>query len=206
MSRPLLSSSIEAMEALFVQSGSNAVQLRQLYEELAYRTTKRAAKLRLQVEKQLESPKVKPPVNKLPEQIPIPLSSPSPEKPASPQPAPKAQMPATPQVCCKQNDSKEPQAFPPITNRPENILSAWTALEVLSPQNFNRPEDLASGDKTKVARFNEASLPWELGAKSRPNFRLYYQIVLGSLKLDSAISCLIERYGDSRPEKPSIAG
>lgn len=205
MSRPLLSSSIEALEALFIQFGSNAVQLRQLHEELAYRTTKRAAKLRLQVEQQLASPKVKPPVNELPEQISIPLSSPSPEKPVNPQASPTVQMPVTPPICCKQNDSSEPQAFPPITNRPENILSAWMALEVLSPQSFNRPEDLASGDKSRVVGFNQG-LPWEKGEKSRPNFRLYYQIVLGALKLEPAVNCLIERYGDTRPEKPSMRG
>lgn len=204
MPRLLLTSSIDELEALFKQSANNVAQLRQLQGELEHRTTKRAKILSEQVRKQLDVARTKLPVNNLPAQIPIPF--PAPEKPLSPPPASKAQVSETPKVCCKHNASTEPQAFPPITNRPENILSAWTALEVLTPQSFNRPEDLASGDKTKVARFNEASLPWESGAKSRPNFRLYYQIVLGSLKLDSAISCLIERYGDSRPEKPSMRG
>src|SRR5947208_10562950 len=33
--------------------------------------------------------------------------------------------------------------IPKVTNTPESILSAWTALEVLSPPAFRRPEDFA---------------------------------------------------------------
>ena len=101
----------------------------------------------------------------------------------------------------------QPQpAPPPITNRPEEILSAWTALEVLSPPAFVRPEDLAAGERTRVARFDDSPLPWERGEKSRPNFRLYYQVVLGSIKMEPAITRLIERFGDDRLERPAIRG
>ncbi len=31
------------------------------------------------------------------------------------------------------------------------ILAAWTALEALSPQSYKRPEDMATGDRSKVA-------------------------------------------------------
>lgn len=205
--RPLFSFSNEDLELLFAKCDNDAAQLHKLHEELSHRTTKRAAKLRSQVEKQLKSAKIERLVNKLPEQIPILLSSPSSvlEELASPLLSTKAQISTLPPICCKQNDSPEPQAFPPVTNISENILSAWTSLEVLSPQNFNRPEDLASGDKSRVVGFNQG-LPWEKGEKSRPNFRLYYQIILGTLKLEPAVNCLIERYGDTRPEKPSMCG
>jgi hypothetical protein len=95
---------------------------------------------------------------------------------------------------------------PPITNRPEEILSAWIALEVLSPRSYIRPEDLAGGDGTCVAKLNEEFLPWERDERSRPRYRLYYQIVLGSIKLEPAVEKLIERYRDTRPEKPGARG
>src|SRR5205085_9378267 len=91
----------------------------------------------------------------------------------------------------------------PLTNLPESILSAWTALEVLSPQLFRKPEDLASGDRSRVARVDTVELPWERGEKSRPNRRLYYQIVLGAIRMEPAMELLVERYGDTRIEKPS---
>lgn len=49
-------------------------------------------------------------------------------------------------------------------------------------------------------------LPWERGERSRPNQRLYYQIVLGSVELEPAIAALIERFGDTRAERPSARG
>ena len=89
--------------------------------------------------------------------------------------------------------------LPPVTNAPEQILSAWTALEVLSPPSFLRPEDLAGGDRKAVAALNEPALPWERAEKSRPKYKLYYQVVLGSMKMEPAIERLIERFGDARP-------
>lgn len=95
--------------------------------------------------------------------------------------------------------------IPPITNTPDAILSAWTALEVLSPQTFREPEDLATGDRS-LTRIDTAELPWERGEKSRPNRRLYYQIVLGAIRMEPAMELLVERYGDTRIEKPNAPG
>jgi hypothetical protein len=97
------------------------------------------------------------------------------------------------------------RATPPLTNAPESILSAWTALEVLSPQTFRKPEELAPGDRS-LTRIDAADLPWERGEKSRPDRRLYYQIVLGAIRMEPALESLVERYGDTRIEKPSTAG
>ena len=95
---------------------------------------------------------------------------------------------------------------PPVTNAPESILSAWTALEVLSPPAFRRPEDLASGDRKRVAKLDGLQLPWERGEMSRPNQRLYYQVVLGAVRMEPAVELLIEYYGDTRIEKPAALG
>jgi hypothetical protein len=79
-------------------------------------------------------------------------------------------------------------------------------LEVLSPPAYVRPEDLAGGDRMRIATLSESALPWERGEKSRPNQRLYYQVILGSVKMEPAVERLIEQYGDTRPEKPGARG
>jgi hypothetical protein len=95
---------------------------------------------------------------------------------------------------------------PPITNSATAILSAWTALEVLSPFSFRREEDLAGGDQSLVASLNGRFLPWDVGERGRKNMKLYYQVVLGSVKLEGAVAKLLERYADRRPERPRMRG
>lgn len=96
---------------------------------------------------------------------------------------------------------------PPIQNKPTDILSAWTAMEVLSPPGYRRPEDLAGGDRTRIVRINGQPMPWDKGGeKSRPNYRLYYQIILGSIDMEAAVGELIKVYTDSREERPQARG
>ncbi|HEY6802004.1 MAG TPA: AAA domain-containing protein [Pyrinomonadaceae bacterium] len=96
--------------------------------------------------------------------------------------------------------------MPNLPNAPESILSAWIALEVLSPQTFRRPEDLASKDQRRVALLNEHTLPWERRDAWQPTQQIYYQIVLGSIRIRPAVDALIERYGDTRIEKDRTVG
>ena len=92
------------------------------------------------------------------------------------------------------------------TNEPQDILRAWTALEVLSPVPFRKPADLGGGDMRRVARFDRG-LPWSGSpAKGPPRARLYFQIVLGSIAIQPAIDRLLQRFADSRPEKPQVRG
>jgi hypothetical protein len=65
---------------------------------------------------------------------------------------------------------------------------------------------MAGGDRRRVATLSESALPWERGEKSRPNQRLYYQVILGSVKMEPVVERLIERYGDTRPERPGARG
>ena len=86
-------------------------------------------------------------------------------------------------------------------------MLTWTALEVLSPQSFRRPEELASGEGYRIARFQDHALPWEKGGeKSRRNYRLYYQIILGTIDMEPAISQLLSVYTDKRAERPQTKG
>lgn len=80
-------------------------------------------------------------------------------------------------------------------------------MEVLSPQVYIRPEDLAAGDKRRVTTLSLSEpLPWERGDKSLPKYRLYYQVVLGSIKMESAIGCLVSKYSDNREDPPPVRG
>ena len=98
-------------------------------------------------------------------------------------------------------------SHPTVENDPNNVLLSWTAMEVLSPPSFRQAKDLAGGDQKAIAQLNKEWLPWERGGeKSRPNYRLYYQIVLGSIDMLKATSALLEVYGDNRVEMPRAYG
>ncbi len=209
MARKFFRSSIQELEALFREKTDNVEVLLALEEELSYRKTDRAARLRNQVVERLAGLRTS--SRGQSSQKPQPIrSSTSQSSPHSHE-----NQPAThPQAVSAKNSGLgkpsraggETLPLPPITNKPDDVLSAWIALEVLSPPAYVRSEDLAGGDKRRVVALSELSLPWERGEKSRPNQRLYYQVVLGSIKMESAIGCLIERYGDSREERPAVRG
>lgn len=82
---------------------------------------------------------------------------------------------------------------------------AWTAMEVLDPCPYQDPKDLANGDESRILGI-EKKVPWESGRKSRPGYRLYYQLPLGSVRLTPAYECLLQRFGDSREERPRARG
>ncbi|WHZ23379.1 MAG: hypothetical protein OJF47_002491 [Nitrospira sp.] len=202
---------IQELEALFAEKNDDVEAVFALQEELDHRKSERAGRLRTRVREKLAILQPRPSSRKpVPEKSPSPRppddqsgsshqeKHPSSQPPPSPPEGPSGRGPSGP-------DRKLPPP-PPITNRPDDILSAWTALEVLSPPTYVRSEDLAGGDKRRVASLSEQSLPWERGDKSRPNYRLYYQVVLGSIKMESAIRCLIERYGENRDESPPARG
>tara|TARA_R110000787_G_scaffold71920_18_gene160210 strand:- start:1184 stop:2749 length:1566 start_codon:yes stop_codon:yes gene_type:complete len=94
-----------------------------------------------------------------------------------------------------------------IANNPVDILTAWTAMEVLSPQTYRKPQDLVDGDRKRVANFDNRDLPWAGdGEKSRPKQRLFYQVILGSIRMDRAEECLLKAFQDRRPERHSNTG
>ena len=86
---------------------------------------------------------------------------------------------------------------------PVKVLSAWTALEVLSPQAFQSTK----GDKTRPLRgLQDEDLPWFAeGAASAPEDTCY-QLMLGTIDLADSLQRLIAIYGDSRPERPPMRG
>lgn len=97
------------------------------------------------------------------------------------------------------------EAPPPVTDRPEDILSAWTALEVLSPPSFRQPEQLAGGDKSAVFPL-DAHLPWTRDLKVRAGVQPCYQVVLGTIDMDAAVKRLLAAHADRRIEPPRVSG
>jgi len=100
-----------------------------------------------------------------------------------------------------------PRAPAEINDRAEDVLSAWIALEVLSPQPYAKPSDMTDGEERRIARFENVTLaPWAGGGeRSRPNRRLFYQVVLGSIRMDGATTALsavfVDRNEDRQPTR-----
>src|SRR5215213_332727 len=214
MNRRYFRSSIHELETLFENRKDDGSVLKALQDELAHRKTERAAKLRGRVVMRLTQLGICTSASTLLqhslqfEGVPNIKSDPIVEVYADMLVVPQksADHPDPTNTALRARVKNHSQcAIPPLTNAPESILSAWTALEVLSPQTFRKPEDLASGDRS-LTRIDTAELPWERGEKSRPKRRLYYQIVLGAIRMEPALELLVERYGDNRIEKPSAPG
>ncbi len=92
------------------------------------------------------------------------------------------------------------------------VLTAWTALEALSPQTYRRVEDLADGDGRRIAVLSKNKLPWSRSGESdREGYRLYYQIILGAIPMSRATEELMrcfgsdEEYGEWSSDKAVIA-
>ena len=215
MTRKYFQSPIQELEALLNEHEDDVQVLRALQEELKHRTTERAARLRNRVMERLTSStsatSLPEPQNSFKFSL-FPSSLHQPPAPShSEQASLRSQVPVAKPATTIETlrvaiRNEPPRPLPPITNRPDKILSAWTALEVLSPQAFDRPEDLAGVDPTRVTALNGSALPWERGERSRPNQSLYYHVVLGSMNMEPALELLIERYGETRPEKQNVRG
>ena len=182
--RPYFKARIQDLEKEVSRSRGDIERLHALLHELTLRSTERARALRVQVEDDLRS------------------ANPTCEPSACPQPY-------------AEHDREQPSPQPEVpvsvapepSNSPLAILDAWTALEVLSPRTFQRPEDLADGDRRAVALLDQGKLPWEgAGEKARPSTRLFYQVVLGSVGFGAAIQQLLSVYSDSRVERPAARG
>lgn len=196
-SRPYFQKSIKDLEALFAKQSSDATVLANLQAELAHRTTQRAKTLKDKVSKASKStPKAK---HKI-EQRPIPETPTQTSMELSPA------EPATPEIKKITLKRGDLGPKPAVANAPRDILRAWTALEVLSPQGYKREADLAAGDKSRIACFDERNLPWEQGERSRPMKRLYYELILGAIALAPAVEALLKLYSDDRPDQPSMKG
>lgn len=188
MTRPYLQRRIAELEAIFETSRCDHDVLQALLHELNFRSVERSTRLKARVIQALDT-----------------LEEASPTGPDRRIP----QGPSEPDILLP---------YPPVRryakrttvnymNRPSDILSSWTALEVLSPLTFLKPSDLVEGDERRIARFSaERPLPWSgAGEKSRPNTQLFYHVVLGAIRMEEAtralLSTFIDENADRRPQR-----
>ncbi|HWK89255.1 MAG TPA: hypothetical protein VNP72_04645, partial [Longimicrobium sp.] len=87
------------------------------------------------------------------------------------------------------------------------MLDAWTALEVLAPTAFRRPHELPGVGPHDVVTLQGPRLPWAgAGEGSRPQKKLFYQVLLGTIDLQAAYDRLLSVYTDRRAERPPSRG
>lgn len=196
MSRPYMQTGIGELEQLFETSRADRRVLANLKDELDNRTTDRAGRLRRKVGEALKGD-----VGDVP-------APPEPPRPVKPAPA-SVPTPAPPHTAVPGALSarKPPRPHPPVRDRAEDVLSAWTALEVLSPATYRKSEDIAQGDLRLIAKIGAGRpLPWSgEGEKSRPKKRLFYHVVLGAIRMPEAttelLSVFLDKNQDRRPAR-----
>ncbi|MEE4013341.1 AAA domain-containing protein [Roseibium sp. FZY0029] len=203
--RVFVKKGIAELEKLFDQQKNDSRFLDDLVGELEFRKTQRALKLKqtaIRQKRSLEGRTIEPEAEPR-----LPIDEPKPNKQftaaAKPKPTPSKVISSKPAPIPVERAAPAPTE---ITNDTAQILRAWTAMEVLSPASFDKPEKLAGGSKWDVA-WLENGLPWETGQNiGKKNYRLYYQIILGTIDLESAVSSLLSVYTDSRIERPPAKG
>lgn len=233
-SRPYFNSRIAELERLFDENCDDRTFLGTLIAELKKRETQRAKALLARAVSSLGTlPKGRPATSRKPERpaaLPEPLEPmPDASPPIDPSPVliptpRRDDRIAPPYTAAKAGEGqadvvehsdigvvrafqKAPGDEIPISNDAQNVLSAWTAMEVLSPPTFRRPEDLVGGERVRVASIVDRPLPWENGGeRSRPNQRLYYQVILGTVDMETAVGALLAAYTDTRAERPAASG
>ena len=196
MSRPFFNNSIAELEQMFEQR-SNEPQFRKLlHEELAYRRTQRSERLKKRLIA-LDESTSHVSSKKTVEDKPAPTSVK--EKNTTTQNIPYGAVdtfPAPEKIQPKIEAHQETKAasatrsvepmsldLPPLVDNshtysgPESVLNAWTAIEVLSPATFLKPESLGDGSPYSIVKFSNGPMPWEDGQKRyRKGYRLYYRL------------------------------
>jgi hypothetical protein len=204
MTRPFFHSHISELEAEFARRKHEPTFFHDLIHELDHRKGPRASRLKSQAIEALAKLQT---LSTSPSSARASSSRGKTSSQAESNPRPEKPPPEAIEINPSRIPADRRPPVPPVTNAPEGILDAWTALEVLSPPTFRRPEDLTGGDRQAVAWLDREHLPWEgKGERARPNTKLYYQIVLGTVNLEAATAQLLSCYTDSRVEKHAARG
>lgn len=198
--RPYLSKSVVELEAIYESDGNDKATVDLLIKELGFRTTQKAEVLKQRIAKDRATRKPAVVAAKPAPAEHQPVASPSPRHRPTVLPRTEPKTAAQPAPAFK------PMQMPPVANRATDILSTWTALEVLSPNGFKKELDLVAGDKGALAMFEKSDLPWEISQTSRPKKRLFFELYFGTIAMAPAVEALLHVYSDSRPEKPTVKG
>ena len=214
--RPHFKSSIVQLEALFNEAQSNIEALQTLDHELSCRSTVRAASLRSKISDQLTALSTRQMGRTVDGQSgngfgeePTATLTDLPNSVVAEQAEHSRQAQdeiAATTVFVSADDLGDLPSFPipKSANEPTAVLAAWIALEALSPQTYRRPDDLAAGDRRCVANLTKGRVPWGTGESSRPNKRLYYQVILGSIPMGRATEDLVKAFGDEEERNQRV--
>lgn len=214
--------SIFDLEAIFERSRNNASELEVLLNELTFRNTAKARMLTTKIEQARTALNGRCVVS-------MSGSSPSARHPSSastqssqvssrdaPATVVQQRPKANPAPIVQQQFGEDQIDLGPLpsfsptgkSNDARAILAAWTALEALSPQGYKRPEDMTTGDRSRVALL-ERGVPWGPNARSKPSYKLYFEVILGAIALDKATDELVKVFGEdeerSRPDGKKAA-
>ncbi|MDX3807697.1 DEAD/DEAH box helicase [Bosea thiooxidans] len=222
MNRPHFQARIADLEALFDRSRLDRAALESLLHELGFRSVERAQVLKKKVVQALGVlPKEATVADKKPgsssqtaRQKPISAQAKEARR-AQPAPLQTAEAPRLPDnrpdILVRAAFSPTPRSRRPpdaYADRPADILSAWTALEVLSPFTYAKPSDLVDGDDKRIARLaDQLFMPWVNGGeKARPNTQLFYHVVLGAVRMEEATKALLETFVDDDIDRRAERG
>ena len=214
--------SIFDLEAIFERSRNNASELEVLLNELTFRNTAKARMLTTKIEQARTALSGRCVVS-------MSGSSPSARHPGSastqssqvssrdaPATVLQQRPKANPAPIMQQQFGEDQIDLGPLpsfsptgkSNDARAILAAWTALEALSPQGYKRPEDMTTGDRSRVALL-ERGVPWGPNVRSKPSYKLYFEVILGAIALDKATDELVKVFGEdeerSRPDGKKAA-
>jgi len=197
---------IAELEATYERAGGDCALLEELEEELSHRSTQRAKKLLVAVQKSLHDSNTTCSIKTINRAPPRGEQGRETNQDTKATKEPVIDWELVIAQGAGNFDTKH--AGTPLrefANNPTDILDAWTALEALSPQTYKSPSDLAFGFRS-VAYLKSGQEPWITGEKSRPKSSLYYAVYLGAIDMERATTQLLSVYQDSRVERPSISG
>lgn len=204
--RPLFHHGIAQLEEAFEDRGGDHDFLGVLRAELNCRTSDRAARLRERVDATLTASDAVPAPATAAVLAPLPGRIPDSSAPSSADGThwAEAQNGGTADRELPM-PTPDDTPMPPQTNEAVAVLGAWTALEVLNPQTFDRPEKLPGAATDGWVSLLGDRLAWEgMGERSRSKKKLFYHVVLGSLDAEKAFGALFARYTDLRAERLSV--
>lgn len=229
-SRPHFTKGVKELEQLLEEFRDKPELLRELADELEYRTRQRAVKLARAVEEarnalrkdvgstqgveenrpRKEIPAATSQTTRAIEPAPA-RSHPAGSNRASPPSvaASRAELPPTLQdaelaLPATTPDPVDPEGSLPPLDRAEDIMRCWVAIEALSPAAYRNRKDLVIGDGG--ARELGSTVPWQENRKAKPRTQLYYVAFIGSVRLDYAVPELLRRFSDPRPDRNPSSG
>lgn len=186
--RPYVRFTIEQLESLFNERARTAAELRSLKDELSFRNTPRALHLRKTVEQALSEQN----------SDGIAGRTASTRKPRMQAPAPHGDRGILSSARDRSRQAvsekaKQGRDEVKTWNEAPSILGTWVALEALSPALL---QDADLRDRRKAAHLKPDALPWTSGEKSKPSFKLFYRVILGTVRMDAAMEALIRAFGE----------